>query len=104
MGIGIAVAGLQTALAVHAVAAPLIFAAISAVYFRRFASTGPFATAVIFVAITVFMDVVIVAALIQHSFAMFTSVVGTWLPFALIFGATGLTGLVATKRRQAART
>ena len=30
----------------------------------------------------------------QRSFEMFTSFVGTWLPFALIFGSTYITGVV----------
>lgn len=37
MGIGTALVGLHVALVVHAVAAPIIFAAISLVYFKRFA-------------------------------------------------------------------
>jgi hypothetical protein len=36
------------------------------------------------------MDAVVVALLIRHSFSMFASVAGTWLPLALISGATFL--------------
>jgi hypothetical protein len=98
MGIGTAVAGLKTALVFHAVAAPVIFIAVSAVYFSRYAYTCPLATAALFVAIVVLMDVFVVAMLIQRSFEMFTSFVGTWLPFILIFGSTYLTGVIVRSR------
>jgi len=52
----------------------------------------PLSTAVMFVAIVALLDLVVVAGGVQHSLAMFTSVVGTWLPFALIFGVTWATG------------
>jgi len=94
MGIGMAVGSLRTALVIHAVAAPLIFAFISAIYFRRFAYTNPLVTAVLFIYIVVLMDLVVIAMLIQRSFEMFTSLVGTWLPFASIFGSTYLTGVM----------
>jgi hypothetical protein len=38
--------------------------------------------------------VFVVALLVEKSFDMFRSVLGTWLPFALIFLATWLTGIV----------
>jgi hypothetical protein len=78
----------MAALVVHAVAAPVFFSAISFVYFRRFAYTTPIVTACAFLGVVVFMDVFVVAMLVQQSFAMFASFVGTWLPFALIFGST----------------
>jgi len=99
MGIGMAVFGLQVALVVHAAAAPVIFAAISLVYFRRFACTTPLATAGMFLAIVALLDVVVVAMLVQRSFEMFTSFLGTWLPFMLIFASTYLTGVIVPPRR-----
>jgi hypothetical protein len=92
MGIGIPVIGLQTTLIVHAIAAPMIFGALAAIYFMRFHFTTPVQTALALVAFVIFMDTVVVALLIQKSFAMFGSVLGTWLPFALIFIATVLVG------------
>jgi len=96
MGLGIAATGLHNALIIHAVAAPLIFANISALYFARFGYTRPLTTAIAFVAIVAFLDAVIVAMLVERSFEMFTSFAGTWLPFALIFGSTYITGVVVT--------
>jgi hypothetical protein len=102
MGVGMAVTSLETALVIHAVAAPIIFALVSLVYFRRFAFTRPLPTAAIFVGIVVFMDVFVVALLVQRSFAMFASFVGTWLPFMLIFASTLLVGLLLRGRSKAA--
>jgi hypothetical protein len=95
MGIGVTVASLQIALVAHAIAAPIIFAIVSSVYFTRFGYTTPLQTAAAFVAGVVFMDVFVVALLVQKSFEMFTSAIGTWLPFALIFFSTYLTGCLA---------
>ena len=44
-------------------------------------------------------DFFVVGLLINRSLEMFTSIVGTWLPFTLIFLSTWITGLV-TKRRE----
>jgi hypothetical protein len=98
MGFGMALLGLQTALAVHALAAPVFFSAISFVYFKRLAYTTPIVTACAFLGVVIFMDVFVVAMLVQHSFAMFGSFVGTWLPFALIFSSTLLTGFYVVGR------
>ena len=35
----------------------------------------------------VVLDILIVALLIERSFEMFTSILGTWLPFLLILGS-----------------
>jgi hypothetical protein len=94
MGIGIAATGLHSALIIHAVAAPIIFTNISALYFARFGYTRPLTTAIAFVAIVLFLDATVVAMMLQRSFEMFTSFAGTWLPFALIFGSTYITGLL----------
>jgi hypothetical protein len=65
MGLSIAATGLHNALIIHAVAVPIIFTTISALYFARFRYTRPLTTAAAFVAIVVFLDAVIVAMLEQ---------------------------------------
>jgi len=92
MGIGMATTTLQTTLIIHAVGAPIYFAAVSTVYFGRFRFTRPLTTAAIFVTFVMVVDFFLVGLFINHSLAMFTSILGTWLPFALIFGSTFLTG------------
>ncbi len=95
MGIGMAVTTMSTTLIVHAIAAPIFFAGVSLIYFRKFNYTPPLQTALWVLAFVVAMDFFVVAMLINRSFEMFTSILGTWLPFALIFTSTYLTGRFA---------
>lgn len=95
---GMSLVPLDTALVVHAIGAPVVAALVSWIYFRRFHYTTPLVTAFLFVGFVIFMDVFVVALLIEQSFAMFASFIGTWLPFILIFGATYLTGHFVTGR------
>ena len=88
MGIGMAVTTLRRALIIHATAAPILFGAISCVYFTHFAYATPLVTALTFVGLVIAMDFFVVALLIQRKLEMFKSIGGTWLPFALIFSAT----------------
>jgi multisubunit Na+/H+ antiporter MnhC subunit len=97
MGIGMSISSLENALVVHAIAAPIFFAIVSLVYFRKFNFTTPLQTAVIFTAFVITMDFFVVAILINRSFEMFASMLGTWIPFALIFTSTFLTGLLTSK-------
>jgi hypothetical protein len=92
MGIGMAATTLNRALITHAIAAPIFFGGISLIYFRKFNYTTPLQTAFYFLAFVVAMDFFVIAMLINRSFEMFTSPLGTWLPFALIFASTYLTG------------
>jgi hypothetical protein len=98
MGLGMSVTTLNNALIIHAIAAPVFFAGISLVYFRKFNYTTPLQTAFIFIAFVVAMDFFVVAMLVNRSFEMFTSLLGTWIPFALIFMSTYLTGLFVIQR------
>lgn len=100
MGIGREVTSLETALIVHAIAAPFIFGVISLIYFKKFNYTTPMQTAVFFTAFVILMDFFIVALLIEKSFEMFASPIGTWIPFALIFLSTYLVGLMMTRKRR----
>jgi len=97
IGIGMASTSEENALIIHAIAAPLFFTAISLVYFRKFNYIGPLQTAIVFISLVVFMDLFVVALLILGSLEMFTSILGTWIPFALIFVSTFLTGLSAQR-------
>lgn len=92
MGVGIAITTRERTLIIHTIGAPVGFAVVSALYFKKFAFTEPLQTAVSFVLIVMGLDVFVVALLIEHSFAMFRSFLGTWLPFLLILCSTYLTG------------
>jgi len=54
-------------------------------------------TASVFVTFVVAVDFFAVALLIYGSLEMFTSLLGTWIPFVLIFASTYLTGLSVAK-------
>jgi len=97
MSVGMKVTTLESALILHAFAAPVIFTALSLVYFHRGGSWSPLRTAAVFVGVVVVMDVFVVALLIERSFEMFESILGTWLPFLLIFISTWWTGLAVRR-------
>lgn len=88
---------LKIVLALHAVLAPLFFGVLSWHYHRRHNFTPPDVTGLIFLGVVVFMDVVLVALVIERSFAMFQSLLGTWIPFALIYLAVLASGRVANR-------
>ena len=100
MGAAMAATRLDHALVIHALAAPVIFAALSCFFFRRFEWATPVRTAAVFVGVVIGMDLCVVALLIERSFAMFESILGTWLPFILIFVATWRTGVVVRRAAQ----
>ncbi len=96
MGISLRALPLTDALLIHAIAAPIFFIFITRSYFQRYAYTTPLKTACIFIGLVISLDFFVVALLIQHSLAMFGSLLGTWTPFVLIFTATHMTGLIMT--------
>jgi hypothetical protein len=98
IGIGMSTTTLQNALIIHAVAAPIIFSLISLVYFKKFHFTTPLQTALIFTGFVMAMDFFVVALMVNKSLEMFTSLLGTWIPFLLIFGSTLLTGLFVKRK------
>jgi hypothetical protein len=97
MGIGMATMSEGNAMLVHAVLAPLFFVAVSSAYFRRVPTAAPWLAAVGFVAFVMVVDFVVVAVIIYGSLEMFTSPLGTWIPFGLIFLATYVMGLASTR-------
>ncbi len=101
MGIGRSVTSLDNTLVIHAIGAPVVFAALSLIYFRRFNYTTPLQTALAFLAFVVFMDVFLIALFVEKSFDMFTSILGTWIPFSLIFLSTYFTGLYCGRTTRA---
>jgi len=99
MVISMATTTVQNSLIIHAVAAPIIYTAVSLSYFSKFNFTRPLQTGLIFVGFVIFMDFFLVAMLVQKSFEMFYSPLGTWIPFVLIFTTTYIVGLLVLKRK-----
>ena len=92
MGIGMSMTTVQNTLIVHLFAAPVFFTALSTIYFRKFKTSSPLKIAAFFTGFVIFMDASVMAFIILKSFDMFASVIGTWIPFTLIFTSTYLTG------------
>jgi hypothetical protein len=100
MVLGQIVTSLENTLIAHAIGAPIIAIVVSWIYYKRFNYTTPLQTAIVFVSVVIAMDVFVVALLIEKSFEMFTSLIGTWIPISSIFLATYLTGVFTTKRAE----
>jgi hypothetical protein len=94
MGLCMALTSMENTLIVHAIGAPIYFAAVSLVYFKKFSYTRPLATACIFTGFVMLVDFFVVALLVNKSLAMFESILGTWIPFALIFASTYTIGVL----------
>jgi hypothetical protein len=100
IGIGRSVTSMENTLILHALAVPLIFSVLSLVYFRFFHFTTPIQTATLFTAFAILMDVFVIAMFVEKSFAMFASILGTWIPFGLIFTSTFLVGSWVMKNQE----
>ncbi len=100
MAFGRAALGLDAALSIHAIAAPAFAALASLVYFTRFRAVTPLAAAAFLTAFIIVLDAALVAPLFEKSYAMFGSILGTWLPFLSIFAATYLTGTIVGRSRE----
>lgn len=98
MFIGMSVMSIETTLIVHAIGAPVIFSLISIFYFTKYRFTSPLQTAVLFLLIVILMDFFLVALVINKSMEMFQSLLGTWIPFGLIFLSTYLIGLMVESK------
>ena len=92
MGGLLAIAPMWLALTLHAIAAPVVFAPLSYLYFRAPGAREPLETALAFTVVIAILDAVLIAGFAMRSVEMFLSVAGTWLPFALIFLSTWATG------------
>ena len=99
MGIGLETTTEQNALIIHAIGAPIFFGIVSFNYFKKHGYTSPLKTAIIVVSFVIVVDFFLVAMVINKSFDMFLSPLGTWIPFALLFTSTYLTGTVITKKQ-----
>jgi hypothetical protein len=92
VGVGRQFLSMHTTLVLHAIGAPVGFALISLFYYRKYAFTRPMQTAAAFLSVVLALDLFLVAPVFKKSYAMFSSVLGTWMPFVLIFAVTYLVG------------
>jgi Na+-transporting NADH:ubiquinone oxidoreductase subunit NqrD len=85
---------LDTTLRVHLVAAPLISFVVSTIHKMFAPDFNVLLRATVLTGLVVMLDAIIVAPVFERSYAMFRSVIGTWLPFAAIFVASLAAGLL----------
>lgn len=86
----------QTAIAIHALLAPIVFMFVARRYFAYRGAREPLTVALAFASITALLDAVLVAWVVLGSAAMLASVAGFWLPIALIFAVTFAVGEIAS--------
>jgi hypothetical protein len=98
MGVGMMMTSLHNALIIHAFAAPIIFFIVTFRYFSYSQFLSPLLVAISFIVIVMAIDFFLVALIINRSLEMFTSLLGTWIPFALIFISTYLSGLIKVQK------
>jgi len=92
IAVGRQVMPMHTTLVIHAVVAPTVFAGLSLFFFKQFPSSSSLTTALAFLSVVISLDLFVVAPFMERSYAMINSLLGTWIPFALIFGASYATG------------
>ena len=85
---------LQTTLRIHLVAAGTIAFAVSGVHKLLAPEFGAALRAVMMTALVVILDVGVVAPIFERSYAMFRSLIGTWIPFVAIFLASLAAGIL----------
>lgn len=93
IGVGRRIWSIKTTLAVHLVAAPIFAFCLSALHRLAAPEFDPLLRAIVMTGVIMALDGLVVAPLFERSFAMFRSVVGTWLPFGLIFLASWTAGV-----------
>ena len=84
---------IDTTLRVHLIVAPLVAFLLAAAHKEMAPAFDPLLRAASFTAIVVLLDALVVAPLFERSYAMFQSVMGTWLPFGAIFVAAWAAGI-----------
>jgi len=93
LGVSLELTSLTFALVIHALCVPVIFGVISLYYFMNFAYTTPLQTSILFVSFVVFMDFFVIGLFFKPVFAMVATLLGLWIPLALIFAGTFLIGV-----------
>jgi proline iminopeptidase len=96
-----AVLGVDAAVWIHLLAAPVIGAVVTLLLWTHPRHPGVVATALMLAGTAAYLDATVVAPFLERSFAMFASPAGTWIPLALIFAASA--GTAALLSRPAAR-
>jgi menaquinone-dependent protoporphyrinogen oxidase len=81
-------------LVVHALLVPVVFALVARRYFHARGARDALPVALAFTGMAAALDLVVAAGAVQRSLDIFASVSATWLPYALAFATTWITGSV----------
>jgi hypothetical protein len=98
IAIGRSVTTMGTTLIIHAILAPIFAFLVGMAYYKKFNYTSPILTACIYLLFVIVMDAGLVAPVFERSYAMFRSILGTWIPFSLIFLSTYITGIIKIRK------
>jgi hypothetical protein len=101
IAIGRSITSIELTLIIHLIAAPVYACIVSLVYYRKFNFTSPIQTAFIFLLFVIIMDAGLVAPVFEKSYGMFKSLIGTWIPFTLIFLSAYISGLLIKRKESA---
>lgn len=101
IGVGRQLVSMDTTLVIHALVAPLAFGLLTWNYFRRHPDSGAGAIALTMLGVVVGLDAPVVAPFIERSYAMFRSMLGTWIPFASILASSYIVGRAVASRSSA---
>jgi len=80
--------GVEAAVTIHLLAAPLIGATVTFLLWNHPRHPGVLASAATLAGGAALLDAVLVVPFLERSFAMFASPAGTWIPLGLIFAAS----------------
>lgn len=100
VGTGRQLLPMDVTLIIHAVVAPVAFGLLTWRHMRRFPDSSPWGVALGMTGLVVGLDAAVVAPLFEKSYEMFRSILGTWIPFALIFAASYLVARQISSRPQ----
>jgi Na+-transporting NADH:ubiquinone oxidoreductase subunit NqrD len=94
IAIGRRIWSLDTTLRIHLVVAPVVAFLVSTVHGLLVPEFDALLRAAVITGVVIVLDAVLVAPLFERSYAMFRSLIGTWIPFALIFLASWAAGIL----------
>ena len=105
MGLGPKLLPMPTVLIIHAAAAPFVFGTLSWFYYRKYAAPKPLLGGLLFLGFVATVDFFLVGLIIEKSLDMFKSLLGIWIPFALIFlSVAGVGSFVRSRKSSGEKT
>jgi len=103
IGVGRQIVSMGATLAIHALVAPLAFGLLTWDYFHRHPNSSAGRTAFMMLGIVIALDALVVAPFFERSYTMFRSIIGTWVPFALMLPSSYLVGRTAGRYERTPR-